>query len=48
MLLNNVLDLMRIENGKVSFSPEPENLPVLIDNVVAIRGGAPAESGFNI
>ena len=39
MLLNNVLDLSRIENGKVSFSPEPENLPVLIDNVIAIMDG---------
>ena len=38
-LLNNVLDLSRIENGKVSFSPEPENLPVLIDNVIAIVDG---------
>ncbi len=39
LLLNNVLDLSRIENGKVSFSPEPENLPVLIDNVIAIVDG---------
>lgn len=39
LLLNNVLDLSRIENGKVSFSPEPENLPVLIDNVIAIMDG---------
>ena len=39
LLLNNVLDLSRIENGKASFSPEPENLLVLIDNVIAIMDG---------
>ena len=39
LLLNNVLDLSRIENGKVRFSPEPVDLHVLIDNVIAIMDG---------
>lgn len=47
LLLNEVLDLSRIESGKVSFSPEPVNLPVLIDNVIAIMDGLLLDRNLN-
>lgn len=47
LLLNEVLDLSRIESGKVSFSPEPVNLPVLIDSVIAIMDGLLLDRNLN-
>lgn len=38
-LLNDVLDLSRIESGKVSFSPVPMDITQLTDNVLAIMNG---------
>ena len=38
-LLNDVLDLSRIESGKTVFSPEPVNITELTDNVLAIMKG---------
>ena len=47
LLLNEVLDLSRVESGKVSFSPEPVNLPVLIDSVIAIMDGLLLDRNLN-
>ena len=47
LLLNEVLDLIRVESGKVSFSPEPVNLPVLIDSVIAIMDGLLLDRNLN-
>src|SRR5262249_62195037 len=33
-LINEVLDLSKIEAGKLEFSPEPVNLALLIDDVI--------------
>lgn len=41
------LDLSRVESGKVSFSPEPVNLPVLIDSVIAIMDGLLLDRNLN-
>lgn len=38
-LLNDVLDLSRIESGKAVFSPEPVDITKLTDNVLAIMKG---------
>ncbi len=38
-LLNDVLDLSRIESGKAVFSPEPVDITGLTDNVLAIMKG---------
>ncbi len=38
-LLNDVLDLSRIESGKVIFSPVPMDITQLTDNVLAIMNG---------
>lgn len=38
-LLNDILDLSRIESGKTVFSPEPVNITELTDNVLAIMKG---------
>ena len=38
-LLNDVLDLSRIESGKAVFSPEPVDITKLTDNVLAIMNG---------
>ncbi len=38
-LLNDVLDLSRIESGKASFSPAPMDITKLTDNVLAIMNG---------
>ena len=38
-LLNDVLDLSRIESGKAVFSPEPMDITQLTDNVLAIMNG---------
>ena len=38
-LLNDVLDLSRIESGKASFSPEPMDITQLTDNILAIMNG---------
>lgn len=35
-LINDVLDMSRIENGKMTVNPEPLSLPELLENVVAI------------
>ncbi len=38
-LLNDILDLSRIESGKAVFSPEPVDITELTDNVLAIVNG---------
>lgn len=38
-LLNDVLDLSRIESGKAVFFPEPEDITKLTDDVLAIMNG---------
>jgi len=38
-LINEVLDLSKIEAGKLELNPEPVNLPRLIDEVVGTAGG---------
>jgi signal transduction histidine kinase len=37
-LINEVLDLSKIEAGKLEFNPEPVNLPRLIDEVIGTAG----------
>jgi signal transduction histidine kinase/HAMP domain-containing protein len=37
-LINEVLDLSKIEAGKLELSPEPVNLPLLIDEVIGTAG----------
>jgi two-component system NtrC family sensor kinase len=38
-LINEVLDLSKIEAGKLELNPEPVNLPRLIDEVIGTAGG---------
>ena len=37
-LINEVLDLSKIEAGKLEFNPEPVNLARLIDDVIGTAG----------
>src|SRR5204862_66064 len=38
-LINETLDLSKIEAGKLELNPEPVNLPRLIDEVIGTAGG---------
>ena len=47
-LINDVLDLSKVESGKFEFFPEPVDLPLLIDEAVGILHTATAKKGIAI
>ena len=46
-LLNDVLDLSRIESGKVEFSPVPADITAVTDSVIEITKGVLLNRGLN-
>jgi signal transduction histidine kinase len=47
-LINDILDLAKVEAGKVSFSPEPVDLAVLVRESVAILGATSSKGKVHI
>jgi signal transduction histidine kinase len=47
-LLNDILDLSKLESGRLDFTPEPVDLPALVNQVVAVLRAAAARRNIAI
>lgn len=49
-LINDILEMSRIESGKIELDPRPEDLEVVLDNIYSITKGQAAAKGqsFNV
>ena len=47
-MINDVLDLSKIEAGKMDFHPEPVNLPALVDDVMATVAVLAQQQGLSL